>query len=349
MARRAARRPRGVGAGADRGRPARGSADGRRGAAGRGRACAPGAHARCWRRPSRWCGEAPFRERRWALLALAQYQAGRQARGARTLRRRADDARRRARPRPRARAGRARAGHAAAGPVAAVAAAPAQPSARCAPTAGCCPTTPRTPTRSSAARTTSPPACAGCATPACSPWSGRPASASPRWSGPGVVAVAATRRPPVVVITPGRAPDGRLDCLAGDAAGRRPCVVDQAEEAVTALRGPRRATAVLRRARCTRRAGATGSCSRCGPTTWATWPRTRTSPGSLEEGLYLLGADGRGRPARGDRGARPAGRAAARARAGRPAGPRGRGRARPRCRCCPTCCARPGSAGRAAP
>ena len=69
-------------------------------------------------------------------------------------------------------------------------------------------------------------------------------------------------------------------------------------------------------------------CSRCGPTTWATWRRTRRSPGVLEDGLYLLGPMSEPELRERDRRPGSARRAAARAGPGRPAGPRGRGRAR---------------------
>ena len=50
----------------------------RRGAAGRAPPRRPG------RGPGAWCG-APLRERRWGLLALAQYQSGQQSEALRTL------------------------------------------------------------------------------------------------------------------------------------------------------------------------------------------------------------------------------------------------------------------------
>ena len=108
-------------------------------------------------------------------------------------------------PGPRAR--RARAAAAAAGPVADAGRARAR-SAPSAPTAGCCRTTPRTPTRSSAARTTSRPACGGCGTRASWRWSGRPASASPRWSAPAWSPRWSAAGTPVLVTTPGAHPTG---------------------------------------------------------------------------------------------------------------------------------------------
>ena len=62
------------------------AAPGRRGAAWT-RRCGPAGIARCWRRRRPGSAEAPLRERRWALLALAQYQAGRQGDALRTLHR----------------------------------------------------------------------------------------------------------------------------------------------------------------------------------------------------------------------------------------------------------------------
>ena len=98
--------------------------------------------------------QAPFRERRWALLATALHQAGPAGGGPRRREAGPGDAGRRARPGSRPRARRARAAAPAAGPVA-VARRRAARSAPPVPIAGCCPTTPTTPTRSSAARTTS--------------------------------------------------------------------------------------------------------------------------------------------------------------------------------------------------
>ena len=186
-------RPGGVGAGAGGGRAARGPADGRRGAAAwrpRSRA----GHAPAVLEQARaLVAQAPFRERRWALLATALYQSGRQAEALGAVQAGPRDAGRRARPGPGPRAGRAGGAAAAAGPVADAAGARARsaPSAR---TGGCCRTAPRTPTRSSAARTTSRRACDGCATPASWRWSGRPGSGKSSLVRAGVVAVADPRR-----------------------------------------------------------------------------------------------------------------------------------------------------------
>ena len=60
---------------------------GRRGAVRRGGAAGGPARGGGRRRRRRWSAEAPLRERRWALLATAQYQAGRQGEALRTLRR----------------------------------------------------------------------------------------------------------------------------------------------------------------------------------------------------------------------------------------------------------------------
>ena len=76
---------RGLGAGADRGGPARGAAARCRGAA-RRRRPASGQHREVLAEAQALVAEAPLRERRWALLALAQYQAGRQGEALRTLR-----------------------------------------------------------------------------------------------------------------------------------------------------------------------------------------------------------------------------------------------------------------------
>ena len=158
--------PGGVGAGTGGDHPARGPADGRRRAAGRGRDRAGRAHE-VVEQARALVAQAPFRERRWALLARALHQAGRQPEALGAIKRAREmlveefgsipagswsnskpcccGRTRHCRPRPHRRSGR---------PV---------------PTAACCPTTPPTRTRSSVARTTSPPACAGCATRACSP------------------------------------------------------------------------------------------------------------------------------------------------------------------------------------
>ena len=77
---------RGLGAGADRGGPTRGAAPRRRGGSASTPACRAGSTARCWPRRRSLVPQAPLRERRWALLALAQYQAGRQGEALRTLR-----------------------------------------------------------------------------------------------------------------------------------------------------------------------------------------------------------------------------------------------------------------------
>ena len=131
----------------------------------------------------RLVGEAPLRERRWALLALAQYQAGQQAQALRTIRKvrtvlanelgldpgselvaleqailRQDPSSwsRRRCPSP----------------------------TQCAPIAAWCPTASGTPTPSLAARRRWPSACAGWRRAACSRSWDRPAAASRRWSGP---------------------------------------------------------------------------------------------------------------------------------------------------------------------
>ena len=139
----------------------------------------------------------------------------------------------------------------------------------------------------------------------------------------GVVASLIRGGTPVLVTTPGAHP---MDSLAGlKPRGRQTLVVDQAEEAVTAVLGPRRA----------------------GDGTSPRWPPTWAPGGALvlslradhlgdlapypdiarvlEDGLYLLGPMTRAGPAQRDRGPRPSRRAAARAGPGRPPGPRGRG------------------------
>ena len=111
--------------------------------------------------------QAPFRERRWALLARALHQAGRQPEALDAIQRAramlvdefgldpgrelVDLEARLLRQDP------------SLSPVVVTGG-----QRRRVPTAGCSPTTPTTPTASSAGRTTSPPACAGCATRACS-------------------------------------------------------------------------------------------------------------------------------------------------------------------------------------
>ena len=79
MARAAVRRARGVGGRAAGGRPARPSCGSPRRRTCSRRASTPGTTA-AWRRRRRsLAGEEPFRERRWEILALAQYRGGRQA------------------------------------------------------------------------------------------------------------------------------------------------------------------------------------------------------------------------------------------------------------------------------
>ena len=82
VARPAAGRCRELGAGADRGDPARGAAARRRGGPRRRRACRADSTARCWPRPRRWSPQAPLRERRWALLAAGPVPGRPAGRGA---------------------------------------------------------------------------------------------------------------------------------------------------------------------------------------------------------------------------------------------------------------------------
>ena len=49
------------------------------------RTCGPVGTGRCSGEAQKLVTEAPLRERRWALLALAQYRAGRQGEALRTL------------------------------------------------------------------------------------------------------------------------------------------------------------------------------------------------------------------------------------------------------------------------
>ena len=137
---------------------------------------------------------------------------------------------------------------------------------------------------------------------------------------------AAARRPPGRGRHARSPPDGRAHRAAGATA--TPCssstsarrrsrsCADPAEQPrfFAALADARRAVA--------------RSSSPCAPTVSATCRRLRRSPGCVERGLYLLGRDGRGRPAGGDRGAGPPGRPAARTGTRRPARARGRGRTR---------------------
>ena len=108
--------------------------------------------SRSWPQTAAMVKEAPLRERRWALLALAQYQAGRQMEALRTVRRIQGVLRQELGTRTGTGAGRLRGGHPAAGPRLAVEV--ARTSARRASrrTAGWRPSTSRTPSPSSAAR-----------------------------------------------------------------------------------------------------------------------------------------------------------------------------------------------------
>ena len=276
VARAGAGRPGGVGAGAGRGRAARGSADGRRGAARGGRdarrprAGGAGAGAGAGR-----AGAVPG-----AALGVARHRAvpGRPAGGGPRR------ACKRARamlvdelgldPGPRAR--RARAAAAAAGPVVDSAGREAR-SAPSAPIGGCCRTTPRTPTRSSAARTTSRRACGGCGTRGCwrsSALRDREVLARPR------------RR--------GRRPDPRRDAGAGDHAGCASAGLARRVEAAGppdpgggpgrggghAVPRPRRTGDATSPRWPPTWAPAARWSSRCAPTTSATWRRTRTSRAS---------------------------------------------------------------------
>ena len=98
---------------------ARRAAAGGRGAARRGLPCAAGRHLEVLGEAEGMVRAAPLRERRWQLLALAQYQAGRQTEALRTLQRRQVAAGRPARARSGPGAGRARGGDPAPGRLAA--------------------------------------------------------------------------------------------------------------------------------------------------------------------------------------------------------------------------------------
>ena len=143
-----------------------------------------------------------------------------------------------------------------------------------------------------------------------------------------------------------RATGRRSRCSALKARGRQTLVVDQAEEAVTAVRGRRGAGAVLRRAgRSRRRRWLAGALpAHRPPGRPGAVPRRRPARRGRPAPAR---PDGRARPAQRHRGPGPSRRAATGAGPGRPAGPRGRGRAGAPCRCCRTCSGRPGSAARA--
>ncbi len=87
MARYALPGPGALGPRRHRGRAPRGAAPGGGGAARRGLATHWADTSRCWRTAEAMVKEAPLRERRWQLLALAQYQAGRQTEALRTVHR----------------------------------------------------------------------------------------------------------------------------------------------------------------------------------------------------------------------------------------------------------------------
>ena len=212
-------RRRGLGTGPDRGEPAGGAAAGRRGTPGGRRVAGrpalevlAEAHARV--------AEAPLRERRWALLALAQYQAGRQGEALASLRRARTDAADRVGARPGRGPGRG------------------WSSASCATTRHC-PCRTIFPRRRPAARTSgcSPTTCddaeaffgreadvTAClrrlATSGHSRSSAPPAAGSRHWCAPGWRQPCGARADAVVVVTPGHRP---TEALASAARARAAC------------------------------------------------------------------------------------------------------------------------------
>ncbi len=210
------------------------------------RRCGPGSTGEVLAEAQARVAEAPLRERRWALLALAQYQAGRQGEALRTCTRPArvlgaelgvdpgpdlvalEQAILRQDP-----------------SLVAEAALP-EPGAVCPYLGLWCPTTSATPRASSAATPRSAPCLVGWPTAACSRWSGRRVAASRRWCGPGwrprcsATAAGWSWSPP--------APTRWSAHRAARASGPAPVlVVDQCEEAVTLCDDPDEQAAVLRR------------------------------------------------------------------------------------------------------
>ena len=146
---------------------------------------AAGHARRCWSARGRWWPQAPFRERRWALLATALHHAGRQPEALGALKRRAGDA------------GRASSAWTP-GPSSCeleqllLRQDPSLSRPEVREASAVCPYRGLLPYGAEDAdtffgREDDVAACltAAARLPACSPWSGRPASASPRWSGPG--------------------------------------------------------------------------------------------------------------------------------------------------------------------
>ncbi len=288
--------------------------------------------------------EAPLRERRWALLALAQYQAGRQGEALRTLAPGAHGAPPGARRRPRTRPRRAGAGDPAPGPLAGRRGALPEPSADLPlPGSGALRRRRRRgvlrPRRRGRGR-----ACAGCAA------AGVLAVVGPSGSGKSSLVRAGRRR---------------------RAAARRPAGSSSSRRATRPLDALLGAARVGSRCRCwwSTSARRPSRCATTRPSEQRSSPRWPSTPSAgplvvalradrlgelsaypgfarlVERGLYLLGAmseaDLRGR----DRRTRP----------GRPgccSSPAwstcwcARSRANPApCRCCRTRCARPGSGG----
>ena len=263
---------------------------------------------------------APLRERRWALLALAQYQCGRQGEALRTLHR--------ARTMLVTELGLEPGPELVAleqailrqDPSLVVAAALPEPSP-VARTWAWCPTTSTTPRGSSAAsRGRWMPGTAGRGRRARRGRTVRERKVVARASGSG--SRAAAPGPSGRGAHPGARPMDALHVLpmSGPAAV---LVVDQCEEAVTLCDDPFEQGAFF--AALADHAEPARWSSRCAPTASAKCRRIRLRP-SRRAGPPPVERDDRTRPAGGNRGSGPPSRSSARARAGRPVGPRGRGR-----------------------
>ena len=158
-----------------------------------------------------------------------------------------------------------------------------------------------------------------------SPWSARPARASPRCCAPACGRAAWTRPQRSWSITPGPPTAWRRSPRSGHAPSRTVLVVDQAEEVFTLCEDPEERREFLDSL--ADEAAARTVSWPCAPTGWPTSPRTPASAGWSSAACTWSAAWTR-RPARGRRRPGPPGRAAPRARPGRP--PRPRGPRRPR-------------------
>ena len=271
--------------------------------------------------------EAPLRERRWALLALAQYQAGRQGDALRTLHQArrvlAERAGRRARPGP----GRLGAGDPASGPVAGGRGGAARARAQCCPYLGLVPydvddadgffgrdgEVGRLPAPAGRGR-------------ACS-WSSGPSGSGKSSLVRAGVAAALRRDGRSCRGHHARRPGRWTRLTALPASGPAPVlVVDQCEEVVTLCDDPAE-RALLRRPGGARRTRSVGHRAARRPARRAV-ALTPSFARLVEPGLHLLSAMSDADLRAAIEGPGPPGRPAARTRPGRPAGTRGRGRAR---------------------